>query len=255
MSDSVKNIHDFYKYNYNELLKEYIDTIEERDFLMLKKQIYLDAKHICMSFDLMIKEIELKIRIKKLNIEKSIVKSTLKSKLIFDEENMNNIINKNISPLIKQILAINNLAEEARTYIISYEKNSYCKTEFSNLYKKMLVRISPIFNKMDKNKERLWEKTELAYIYNDIGKLKMISNVLLDNYKPTKVYTSEELINEINELKKEIKSMEDIFPFNIDIDDEIYIKTYRKEIEDRLYILNKEENKLLKEVDVLRAKL
>lgn len=49
--------------------------------------------------------------------------------------------------------------------------------------------------------------------------------------------------------------MEDIFPFNIDIDDEIYIKTYRKEIEDRLYILNKEENKLLKEVDVLRAKL
>ena len=141
------------------------------------------------------------------------------------------------------------------TYIISYEKNFYCKTEFSNLYKKMLVRISPIFNKMNKNKERLWEKTELAYIYNDIGKLKMISNVLLDNYKPTKVYTSEELINEINELKKEIKSMEDIFPFNIDIDDEIYIKTYRKEIEDRLYILNKEENKLLKEVDVLRAKL
>ena len=33
MSDSVKNIHDFYKYNYNELLKEYIDTIEERDRL------------------------------------------------------------------------------------------------------------------------------------------------------------------------------------------------------------------------------
>jgi len=49
MSDSIKDISTCSEYHYNELIKEYIDMIEKRDNLLLKKQTYLDAKHICMS--------------------------------------------------------------------------------------------------------------------------------------------------------------------------------------------------------------
>ena len=61
MSESVENISIYSENDYNRLIKEYIDVIEKRDNLMIKKQTYLDAKHICMSYDLMINEIKLRI--------------------------------------------------------------------------------------------------------------------------------------------------------------------------------------------------
>lgn len=257
MSESVENTDDFQCCEYNELLQQYIDIIEIRDSLILKKQIYLDAKHIYMSYGLMKEEIGLRIDIKKLKIEKNMFKSSVKLKKILNKDAMNRLINRDINPLREQIIGIDNLVNTAIEYIKSYENDDSYKNELSNLYKKMIVRISPTFNHMDLNKEKIWKKTELAYIYNDLNKLKIISNLLTNNRIATKTYSMEELHKNVSELNNEIQSIKEIFPFNIevDVDEAYYIKSYRGEIEERILELKENKAILLTEVNILKNKI
>jgi len=257
MSDSIKDISTCSEYHYNELIKEYIDMIEKRDNLLLKKQTYLDAKHICMSYDLMIDEMKLKIKIKKLKIEKNMIKSSIQSNKKLNKEAINDIIKREITPLENQIIVMKELLNDAREYVISYEKNKDLRNEISSIYKKMIYNLSPTFNEMTKNKQKLWTKTEIAYIYNDINKLKMIDNLIEDKNRVHKIYNYEEIKSEISKFQSEINNMKELFPLNIekDIDTLEYKVMYRSEIENRISFLNKEENVLEDEVDILKNKI
>lgn len=256
MVESVGNINHINNENYDELMNKYIEKIEKRDNLLLKKQIYLDAKHINMSHDLMKKEINLKIEIKKLRIEKNLILSSFKLKKKLNHMAMEEIIKRETDILVDQIKGIDDLLVEANKYICSCDKESEYEEELSKLYKKMIIRISPIFNKMNKNKEKLWEKTELAYIYNDLNKLKMISTLTNDNNKYKIVYTEEELYSNIQVLEKEIRNMKMIFPFNIEdkIDKEEYKVNYRREFEERIEALEREQISLNEEMKFLRKR-
>lgn len=257
MSESIKNINTHCEYDYNQLVKEYIDIIEKRDNLMLKKQIYLDAKHICMSYDLMIDEMKLKIKIKKLNIEKNMIKSSIQSNKRLNKEAISEIIKREITPLENQITIMNELLNDAREYIINYEKNKDLRKEISSIYKKMIFNLSPTFNEMTKNKKKLWTKTEMAYIYNDINKLKIIDNLIEDKNKAHKIYNYEEIKSEISKFQNEINNMKELFPLNIenDIDTLEYKAMYRSEIENRISKLSKEEIVLEDEVNILKNKM
>ncbi|MBC5996576.1 hypothetical protein EAI30_05680 [Romboutsia ilealis] len=257
MGESANNIDSFKGCEDKELLNEYLDTIVKRDDLMLKKQIYLDAKHICMSYDLMKIELMSKINVKKLKIENNMIKSSIKLDRRLNEEILNNLIRRETVTLKNQIMAIDDLLKTAKEYIIDYEKDENYKNEIRKLYKKMILRISPTFNHLDSNKQKLWEKTELAYIYNNLNLLKVLSNLLNEEHIPTKKYSREELVENIHQLNEEIKSMENLYPFNIDcnIDDKIYIESYRCEIKERIQEIKEEEKYLYREVDLLKKKI
>ena len=51
--------------------------------------------------------------------------------------------------------------------------------------------------------------------------------------------------------------MENLYPFNIDcnIDDKIYIESYRCEIKERIQEIKEEEKYLYREVDLLKKKI
>lgn len=257
MGESVNNIESFHGCGDKELLNKYLDTIVKRDDLMLKKQIYLDAKHICMSYDLMKTELTLKVNVKKLKIEKNMIKSSIKLGRRLNREIMNNLINRETITLNNHILGIDDLVNTAKEYIKDYEKDENYKKEISRLYKKMIFRISPTFNHLDSNKEKLWQKTELAYIYNNLNLLKVLSNLLNEDHIPTKIYSTEELVENIHKLNEEIKSMEIIYPFNIEnnIDDKIYIESYRNEIKERIEDVKEEEKNLEMQVNLLRKEI
>lgn len=225
---------------YKRLLMEYIDIIEKRDNFIIKRQVYLDAKHILMSYDLMKKELSLKANIKKLNIESKVIKSNVKT------DTYNYLLKKEVNPLLEQIIEIDNLVNKANEYLICYENNKNHISKVSNLYKKLIVRISPTFNKMSPYKESLWQKTEIAYMYNDLNKLNIISNILDDNHKISKNYTIAEIYKNIDELNTEIDCMKNIFPFNIEsnIDDHSYIDNYRNDFKERINYLIEEKNQL-----------
>ncbi|WP_122640392.1 hypothetical protein [Romboutsia sp. Marseille-P6047] len=172
MNESIKNIEGINNKEYKELIKEYVDIIERRDNLMLKKQMYLDAKHIIASYDLMKEELSIKMRIKKLNIERNMIKSSIKLQKPLDKEKIDYLINKEIAPLEEYLEGIDNLADDAKYCIYRYEEYNNYNHEVSDLYKKLILRISPVFNYMNSNKEKLWRKIELSYIYNDLNKIK-----------------------------------------------------------------------------------
>ncbi len=257
MNESIKNIEWINDKKYKNLIKEYVDVIEQRDNFMLKKQMYLDAKHIIVSYDLMKEELSTKMSIKKLNIEKNMIKSSIKLQKPLDKEKIGYLINKEIEPLEEYLKCIDDLAHDAKYCIYRYEEYNAYNNEVSNLYKKLIIRISPIFNYMNSNKEKLWRKIELSYIYNDLNKLKIISNIVEENHKINKIYTKEELCNNINDLNNEINSMKEIYPFNVEeyINDRSYINQYRNEIIDRIIELKEDERMLKIEVNILKSKI
>lgn len=257
MSESVENISIYSENDYNRLIKEYIDVIEKRDNLMLKKQTYLDAKHICMSYDLMINEIKLRIKVKKLKIEKNMIKSSLKSNKKLNKQAMNEIINRETITLENQINTMKELLNNAKECIGNYEKNKDLMDEISTIYKKMILKLSPTFNEPTKNKQNLWKKSEIAYIYNDINKLRIIDNLIEDKSKSYKTYDYEEIKNEIKRLKYEINNIKELFPLSIEneIDTLEYINNYRSEIKSRIYNLIEEEIVLSEEINILKSKV
>ena len=257
MDKSLNNVESLEEYRYKKILNKYLDTIVKRDDFMLKKQIYLDAKHICISYDLMKEELLLKVNIKKLNIEENMLKSSISLNKKPNKEAINNLINKETLKLNNNILDIDNLLKASKEYIKDYEKSEEYKKEISRLYKKMIFRISPTFNNLDVNKEKLWRKTELAYIYNNLDILKVLSNLLNENHTPTKTYTIEELIENTNKLNEEIQSMKNIYPFNVEnkIDNKDYIKSYRDEIKERIENLKEEQENLYTKVNLLKNEI
>lgn len=257
MCESLNNVENLNEYRYKKLLNKYLDTIVKRDDFMLKKQIYLDAKHICISYDLMKTELLLKVNIKKLSIEENMLKSSIKLNRKLNKEAMDNLINKETLKLNNNILGIDNLLNASKEYIKDYEKDEEYKKEISRLYKKMIFRISPTFNHLDSNKEKLWRKTELAYIYNNLDILKVLSNLLNEDHTPTKIYSIEELVENTKQLNEEIKSMKTIYPFNVEnnIDDKDYIKSYRDEIKERIEKAKEEEENLYIKVNMLKNEI
>ena len=257
MDKSLNNVESLEEYRYKKILNKYLDTIVKRDDFMLKKQIYLDAKHICISCDLMKEELLLKVNIKKLSIEENMLKSSINLNKKPNKEAIKNLINKETLKLNNNILDIDDLLKASKEYIKDYEKSEEYKNEISRLYKKMIFRISPTFNNLDTNKEKLLRKTELAYIYNNLDILKVLSNLLNENHTPTKTYTIEELIENTNKLNEEIQSMKKIYPFNVEnkIDNKDYIKSYRDEIKERIENLKEEQESLYTRVNLLKNEI
>ena len=230
-------------------IDKYIEYIEKRDNLLYKEKPRMIALYLFNYQDLLEKEMNLTISIKKLRLDMD---------TLLINENPNDITHKLM--YYKEIYELKEKLENFKKNINDNEKYRNEKKltkdemiEISLSYKELMKKLNPeIIINTSINKIKLWKKTKDAYIKNDLGTLRMLMNIV--KKENIKINNNITIINEkIEDIKEEIDIIYEMYPFNIKnyIYNEKDINQFRNEINEKIEILLFNEEAMKKTINMI----
>ncbi|RDY23547.1 hypothetical protein CHF27_007950 [Romboutsia maritimum] len=226
-----------YEREYKSLLDKYVNLIEKKEYSIYIKQPYLEYEYLLKFSELMKEELKIYIHVKQLRKKIDIILSKQKN-----NENLND--DYDIGFLLKDNLDIDKIFEKSKNSVNLKKASDLEMYEARRIFKLLIRRLHPQVNKnITSAKKKLWKRSKEAYYANDLSTLRMISNIFDHEIECEFIYSIEELKEEIFIISKEIESIEDGFPFNIekDIDNSSWVVECKNVIRERIKKLKEDE--------------
>ena len=235
-----------YKNEYEDLLNEYIYLIEEKEYLLYKKQPCLEQEYLANFSELMKEEVKIHMQVKNLRNKIDMIMSNIDKDENFDIKDFKkkNPIDLNLC----QGFDLDKIFKKGKLNTNEDSLNFDEEKEMRAIFKLLVRRLHPELHlTMTKTQMKLWEKTKQAYRTNNIGALKLVSNVFEHEVKHKEVYSVEELKEKIDRLSNDINQIKNTFPFNVEnsIDNSSWIEECKEVIEKRIDKLKEDRLNLL----------
>lgn len=240
------------------LNKKYIEVFEEKEELLNKEKISLEAKYLSLFGALLKKKIELNIDFRTLKYRLNLIMTYINKDEEVNEKEIEKTLKEKLKEYYKELRSFKYKMAYAKELMKSPLVTEEELKEIKSIFRKLAKKLHPdLVGEQSGEEKLLWEKTLLAYENNDLLTLKIIVDIVLNELElKDDIHVKdideriEEISEKINELKQIIEEVQNDFPFDIreELNDTDFINEKKREIGDEI-------KELKEKIEVLNNKI
>lgn len=240
------------------LNKKYIEVFAEKEELLNKEKISLEAKYLSLFGALLKKKIELNIDFRTLKYRLNLIMTYINKDEEVNEKEIEKTLKEKLKEYYKELRSFEYKMAYAKELMKSPLVTEEDLKEIKSIFRKLAKKLHPdLVGEQSGEEKLLWEKTLLAYENNDLLTLKIIVDIVLNELElKDDIHVKdidkriEEISEKISKLKQIIEDVQNDFPFDIreELNDTDFINEKKREIGDEI-------KELKEKIEVLNNKI
>lgn len=240
------------------LNKKYIEVFAEKEELLNKEKISLEAKYLSLFGALLKKKIELNIDFRTLKYRLNLIMTYINKDEEVNEKEIEKTLKEKLNEYYKELRSFEYKMAYAKELMKSPLVTEEDLKEIKSIFRKLAKKLHPdLVGEQSGEEKLLWEKTLLAYENNDLLTLKIIVDIVLNELElKDDIHVKdidkriEQISEKINKLKQIIEDVQNDFPFDIreELNDPDFINEKKREIGDEI-------KELKEKIEVLNNKI